>query len=127
MIHRKWIAGAWAVALGLSAIALGQSAPPGKSIFKTHCVLCHGADGASNTAIGKQLKAPDLRSAEVQSKTDAELTQVITHGQNSMPAFDDKLSAAEIGDVLKYVRELGKTKSKLERPSTTKGTENTEE
>ena len=81
---------------------------PGAAIFKTKCVLCHGADGTGNTPLGKQLQAANLRSKDVQQKTDAELRKVIHDGQTNMPAFGDQLSDEEITQVLKYVRSLGK-------------------
>lgn len=105
------------MAAGLSSAALAQDKPAnaqkaagGEDVFKTNCVLCHGSDGHAQTALGKQLGALDLHSAEVQGKTDAELKTVIAHGQKSMPPFEGQLSGAQIGQVLKYVRELGKKK-----------------
>ena len=99
------------VMVGVSGAAVAQEkAANGADIFKANCVLCHGSDGHSQTPLGKQLGALDLHSAEVQKKTDAELKTVITHGQKSMPAFEGQLSAAQIGQVLGFVRELGKKK-----------------
>ena len=101
--------------LCFSVAALGQNKSSGKSsegapVFKTNCVLCHGSDGHSQTALGKQLGALDLHSAEVQKETDAELKKIISHGQKSMPGFDGQLTSAQIDDVLAYVREFGKKK-----------------
>ena len=82
----------------------------GKAVYTANCVLCHGEDGHAQTPLGKQLGAHDLHSAEVQKKTDAALKGVITHGQKSMPAFQGQLSPAQIGQVLAYVRGMGKKK-----------------
>ncbi len=38
--------------------------------------------------------------------TDDDLTKVVTKGKNSMPAFGDQLTAAKIGQVIKYLRTL---------------------
>ena len=84
----------------------------GGGIFKAKCVLCHGADGAGNTTLGKQLQAADLRSKDVQKKTDTELHKVIHDGNGNMPPFGDQLSDDEINQVIKYVRALGKTAKK---------------
>ena len=46
-------------------------------VYKTNCVLCHAADGSGSSSSGKALKAKDLKSPEVQGKSDAELTDVI--------------------------------------------------
>lgn len=88
--------------------AEGQDNGPGISVFKARCLTCHGADGSGNTAVGKSLQVADLRSPEVQKKSDAELTESVSEGKGNMPAFKTILSADEIQSVLKYVRTLGK-------------------
>jgi cytochrome c6 len=89
------------------ALAQGSS---GATIFKSKCQLCHGADGAGNTTLGKQLQAANLRSKDIQKKTDAELHKVVHDGNGNMPPFADQLSDGEINQVIKFVRALGKTK-----------------
>jgi cytochrome c6 len=82
----------------------------GEDTFKSHCVVCHGADGTGKTTLGQQLKASDLHGKDVQSQTDAQLKQVISAGKNNMPAFGDQVTAAEIDGLVKYIRTFGKTK-----------------
>jgi len=77
-------------------------------VYKTNCVLCHAADGSGTSASGKAMKAKDLRSAEVQGKTDAELEEFITKGQGKMPAFGKKLSPETIKALVAYIRALPK-------------------
>ena len=89
-----------------SNLAWGQSA--GETIFKSKCVLCHGADGTGNTPLGKQLQAANLRSKDIQSKSNAELHKIIHDGQTNMPAFAEQLTDEQIDQVIKYVRVLGK-------------------
>jgi cytochrome c6 len=88
-----------------SSLAAGQDVAAGAEIFKSKCVACHGSDG-SGTAVGKTLKVADLRSAEIQKKSDAELTQSISDGKNNMPGFKADLSDDDIHTVLSYVRTL---------------------
>jgi|SRR5690349_77872 len=84
----------------------------GVNVFKAKCVTCHGQDGSGNTPVGKSLQVADLRSQEVQKKSDTELTQSVSEGKGNMPAFKTILSEDEIHAVLKYVRTLaGKTDS----------------
>ena len=78
------------------------------AIFKKNCVLCHAEDGSGNSPSGKALKAKDLRSAEVQKQTDAELTDVIAKGRGKMPAFAAKLSSETIKSLVDYVRQIAK-------------------
>jgi len=77
-------------------------------VYKTNCVLCHAADGSGTSPSGKAMKAKDLRSAEVQGKTDAELEEFITKGQGKMPAFGKKLSPDTIKALVAYIRALPK-------------------
>jgi mono/diheme cytochrome c family protein len=80
----------------------------GEAIFKAKCVLCHGADGTGDTPLGKQLQAANLRSKDIQKKSNAELHKVIHDGQANMPPFADQLSDQEIDQVIKYVRSLAR-------------------
>jgi cytochrome c6 len=79
-------------------------------LFKSRCVLCHGADGAGKTTLGQQLKASDLHSAKVQKQSDAGLKQSILHGKGNMPPFQAQLTIEQVDQLLKYVRRLGKNK-----------------
>jgi len=76
--------------------------------YKAKCAACHGASGAGDTMMGKNLKIRDLGSAEVQAQSDADLTGIITKGKGKMPAYDGKLSADQIGDIVKWIRTLKK-------------------
>lgn len=80
--------------------------PDGAALYKAKCALCHGADGSGQTPVGKSMKIPDLRSAEVKKQTDIELTKVISGGKGKMPAYGQKLTTAEIGSIIAYIRTL---------------------
>ena len=90
--------------------AAGAQASAGKTIFSTKCAICHGQDGSGNTPIGKKLKIKDLRSAEVQHMSDADLSNLIAKGKGKMPAYEKSLGAEKITQVVAYIRELGRTK-----------------
>jgi cytochrome c6 len=93
-----------ALALPLSARAQDDAA----KTFKANCVLCHSDDGSGSSPTGKALKAKDLRSDEVQKKSDAELTATITKGQGKMPAFGSKFSPDKIKSLVAYIRAMAK-------------------
>jgi mono/diheme cytochrome c family protein len=86
-----------------AAIARGQN---GAATFKTNCVACHGEDGSGDTPTGKSLKAANLRSLEIQKKTNTELATVIANGKGNMPAFKPNLSDDQIKSVIAYIRTL---------------------
>jgi cytochrome c6 len=87
--------------------AAAQDAAAGATVYKSKCATCHGPDGAG-TAMGKSLKVLDLRSSEVQSRSDAELIQVVSEGKNNMPGFKGNITDDEIQSVVKFVRTLAK-------------------
>ena len=105
-----WMLLMFVVVCNSAAADESAKAASGASIFKSKCALCHGADGAGNTSLGKQLQAANLGSKDVQKRTNAELTKIVHDGQANMPPFADQLSDAEISHVIQYVRQLGKTK-----------------
>jgi cytochrome c6 len=99
------------MSFGLCSANAQESSGP--ATFKSKCTLCHGADGSGNTTLGKQLQAANLRSKEVQKKSDAELHKTVHDGNGNMPPFQDQLSEDEITQVIKYVRqEFGKPAKK---------------
>jgi mono/diheme cytochrome c family protein len=119
------VSGQWAVILCGLMLLVVACAPvaaqgngktsAGAATFKTKCVLCHGADGAGNTPLGKQLQAANLHSKEVQKLSDAELHKIVHDGQGNMPPFGEQLTDDEIDRVIQYVRTFaapGKTAKK---------------
>jgi len=81
-------------------------AQTGVDLFKSKCAMCHGPDGKGQTAMGKNLNLRDLGSAEVQSQSDADLTNIVTNGKGKMPKYDGKLTSDQITDLVKYIRTL---------------------
>jgi mono/diheme cytochrome c family protein len=91
----------------LLALALPVAAfADGAAIYKTKCAPCHGPDGSGQTPVGKSLKVSDLRSAEAQKLTDAEITKILTDGKGKMTK--SKLSADDMKAVITFVRSLKK-------------------
>jgi mono/diheme cytochrome c family protein len=92
----------------VSAPLMAQSA--GEALYAQKCKVCHGPDGGGDTMMGKKLGVKDLRSAEVQKQTDAQINDIITKGKDKMVGFGGKISADEIKGLVAFVRELGKKK-----------------
>ncbi|MGB7436877.1 MAG: c-type cytochrome [Candidatus Acidiferrum sp.] len=98
------------LAFGVAYPAKAQTgnAANGQKIFVEKCKKCHGEDGSGNTNFGKALRAADLRSPDVQKKTDADFYVQIDKGKKNMPPFGASLDKTQINDVIAYVREFGK-------------------
>ncbi len=60
--------------------------------------------------MGKALKAADLASPEVQSKSDADLYKQIANGKGKMAAYEGILGKQGVENMVKYVRTLGAKK-----------------
>lgn len=76
--------------------ACGEGTPKldASPIWKTHCQLCHGADGKLGLNGAKDLSASPL--------TVDERIQVITNGRNTMLSYANTLTKEEIAAVAKY-------------------------
>jgi cytochrome c6 len=92
----------------LSSLTARADVIKGGEIYKTKCAMCHGPDGKGETAMGKNLKLRDLGAADVQNVHDSELKTLLESGKGKMPAFKGKLTDAQMGDVIQYVRSLKK-------------------
>jgi len=96
------------IVLGLAASAAtavqAADATAGKAAFDKSCKSCHAPDGAGNPAIAKMFKVEmrDLKSADVQAMSDADLMKIITDGKGKMkPVASASASAA---DIVAYIR-----------------------
>jgi mono/diheme cytochrome c family protein len=87
----------------------------GKTAYNLTCARCHGADGKGDKGADKffNIAIPRLSSAEVQSKSDAELREQIAKGSERMPpveidesGFLHRLPQQDVDAVIAYVRTL---------------------
>jgi mono/diheme cytochrome c family protein len=74
-----------------------------EATFKSKCAMCHGADGKGKAS----MKTPDFTSADVQKKSDADLSGVITNGKGKMPAYKT-MTPDQVKDMVAFIRSLKK-------------------
>ncbi|MBA3569312.1 MAG: cytochrome c [Pyrinomonadaceae bacterium] len=74
--------------------------------FAKNCAVCHGekADGGRVEVEGRKLKVPSLREGHALHHTDEKFVKQISEGDDEMPAFKDKLSAEEINELVRFIR-----------------------
>ena len=87
-----------------------QQVQAGAKIFAANCAKCHGAEGKG----GGALKTPDFTSPSVQASfSEAYVIKTIHEGKpgTPMPAWQGKLSEADINSVAAFVRSLGAGKN----------------
>jgi cytochrome c6 len=85
--------------------ALAESDIQGTYVSK--CQPCHGATGAGDTVMGKKFGAASFGSQDVVKAPDAELLAVLKNGKGKMPPWANKLTEAQLKDLVAYVRTLG--------------------
>ena len=98
------VAGALLVGLMMGPAAWGDGS--GETIYKQKCTPCHSADGSGNNSMGKKLNIRDLRSADVQKQSDADLTAIISKGKNKMPGYEKSLKPEDITGLVGYIRSI---------------------
>ena len=87
----------------------------GKTAYELTCARCHGEEGKGNGKADQYfgVTIPRLSSADVQSKSDAELRAIITAGTKNMPpveveesGFRHRLPPQDVDEVIAYLRTL---------------------
>ena len=97
-----------AVLLIFAALTFTVHADDAAALYTAKCKMCHGANGAGDTPMGKKLALKALGSPEVQKKDDAGLVKVITKGEGKMPAFENKIAAEQIKQLVAVIRGFAK-------------------
>ena len=103
--------------------AQGGNAEEGRKLFEQNCAKCHAGDGSGNTPIGRAVGAKDLRSAEAQKMTDAQIFTQIDEGNGNMPSLSNAINQARANDLkervsvlVAYIRELGENQTGAKKP-----------
>jgi mono/diheme cytochrome c family protein len=105
--QRDWTAPAAAKNLPNPVPPTDQSIAMGAINYSTHCQNCHGdkGDGKGPRAGDLSIAPSDFTDAHAMGLvTDGELFWKISHGRRPMPAFQDKLSAAERWQLVDFIR-----------------------
>ena len=77
-------------------------------IYKAKCASCHGADGLAATPMAKSMKVLSFKDPAMLKATDAQFIASTTNGKGKMPAYNGKLTTAQIKDVIAFIRTLQK-------------------
>lgn len=94
-----------------AAAALSSGAPAAEN-WENLCAKCHGADGKAQTKVGKKLNVRDYTDPKVQAALkDPEMVKaiadgVLENGKEKMKGYKAEISAAEINDLVAFIRKL---------------------
>jgi len=82
----------------------------GKKLFRESCQHCHGSNGDGQSEMAAYLTPPpaNLTAEATQSKTNAQLRQIIFEGRagTAMVGFEGAIEEAQLVDVIAYIRSL---------------------
>lgn len=82
------------LAAAMASMTMSASANQnGQQLFDSKCKMCHALD---QKRLGPSVKAMSSNAATLQN--------IIAKGKNSMPAFEGRLSAAEITALVDYMK-----------------------
>ncbi len=94
---------------GGSLLASPAPQKSAQDVYLDKCSVCHAKDGSGNTAKGRKVKAKDLRSAEIQKMSDADLIHDVAQGKGKdMDGFEKELGADMVKQLVAYCRALAK-------------------
>lgn len=85
----------------------------GSIVFKTYCILCHGADGEGDGRASK-IHNPKPANLTLSVLNDAQKEMIIRSGGASvgrspvMPAWGEHLTDEQIADVVAYLRKINR-------------------
>ena len=97
-------------------VSIASAGNDAEGTYKARCASCHGVNGDGNGHAQMKVKPEDLRSPAVQKKSDEELYNEIALGvgHTEYPHEFSKrgLSAAQIQDLVSYIRTFAATSKK---------------
>lgn len=80
----------------------------GRDLYKQNCAICHKEDGKGGemTIEGRTINPDDLTSEKIKKFSDEKISGYIVNGvvDEGMPAFKDKLTEAQIKEIVAFVR-----------------------
>ena len=91
------------------SLVLAQEDSPGKKVYVSKCLMCHGEDAKADTKAGNMMKTPDLTTETWKQGTSvADLVKTLGEGLGKMPKYEGKLSDEELKAVAEYTLKLSK-------------------
>jgi mono/diheme cytochrome c family protein len=90
--------------------AASAAPPTAQDVYLDKCSVCHGQDGAGNTAKGRKLKVKNVRSPEVQKMSEAEMIDIVAKGKGKdMDGYAKELGDDMVKQLVEYYRSLAKS------------------
>lgn len=80
----------------------------GAAVFAAFCQPCHGPDGQGDGLVPQHgfPAPPPLSRGQTQRKTDGQMFQILTNGQNAMPSYASQISREDRWKAILHVRSM---------------------
>jgi|SRR6516164_1126917 mono/diheme cytochrome c family protein len=88
------------------SVSFAQSSA--EALYKSKCQMCHGEKGLADSGAGKAMKVKPITDPEVQKMNETQMVDAVKNGMGKMQPFKDKLTDAQIKDVVTYFRNFAK-------------------
>jgi cytochrome c6 len=94
------------VVLLAGSVSFAQSSA--EALYKSKCQMCHGEKGLADSGAGKAMKVKPITDPDVKKMSEAQMVDAVKNGMGKMQPYKDKLSDAQIKEVVTYFRSFGK-------------------
>ena len=95
-------AAAMVMILLAGSVSFAQSS--GEALYKAKCQMCHGEKGLADAGAGKAMKVKPATDPDVKKMNESQMIDAVRNGMGKMQPYKDKLSEAQIKDVVTYFR-----------------------
>ncbi len=92
------------ILLAASVIVPAFAQDTGAATYKAKCLMCHGAKGLADAPAGKAMKVKPISDPDVKKLSEAQMVDAVSKGMGKMQPYKDKLTDAQIKDVVAYFR-----------------------
>ena len=75
-----------------------------EALYKSKCQMCHGEKGMADSPAGKSMKVKPISDPDVKKMNETEMVEAVKSGMGKMQPYKDKLTDAQIKDVVVYFR-----------------------
>jgi mono/diheme cytochrome c family protein len=90
------------VVLLAGSVSFAQSSA--EALYKSKCQMCHGEKGLADSGAGKAMKVKPVTDPDVKKMSEAQMVEAVKNGMGKMQPYKDKLTDAQINDVVAYFR-----------------------
>jgi cytochrome c6 len=98
----RTVGAALVAAMLTGSVGFAQSST--EALYKAKCQMCHGEKGMADSGPGKAMKVKPVSDPDVKKMNEAQMIEAVKNGMGKMQPYKDKLTDAQVKDVVGYFR-----------------------